>query len=183
MGYNKHMKIICERCGEDISRLVSDQFEKNMVGQIECPKCHNKQKRYLSEADITTYMTFTQGLYFLLTFITTLTFDTMGLTITTGVTVVGMLVIAGYGTGKFKELIYTKSIGKKETMNIVMDEDAEKISKAMRWQFLLFFALVITFFTSENVYWVFVALSVAVLIINSIKVRLIIKKEKEKYLK
>lgn len=172
------MKIYCDKCKKDIGVKIHEQFEKNQVGRIECPHCHTVQKRYLSEADLLIYLAYSEICYFILSFITILLFDSMKIGILTIVIVIILFAVVILTTSYFKKYIYTNGFIKKETMYIEQNENSNAIARSIRWQFLLFFALVITFFTMDEAFWFFVAASIFAILITCVKVVLAVKKEK-----
>lgn len=176
------MKIICPKCHKNISTHVYEEMEKNTPTSIVCPICGLEQKRYISEADFNIYLTFTEITYFLLSFITALLLSFIGLNIIFGIIVVLLFIISIIITNYVKYLIYEKGIFKKKTMYIKQNVDAKNISRQLRWQFILFFALVITFVTEfdrPNMFWSFVLLSLAAIFFSIIKTKFSIKKEEE----
>lgn len=184
--YNFFMKIRCYKCHNDITGHILQEMEKNTPASIECPMCHEKQKRYLSEADFQIYLTFTEAVYFLLSFITALLLNFIGFNIIFGIIVIAMFIGSIFIANNFKCSIYEKGLFKKETMYIKQEEDSKKIARSLRWQFILFFALVITFVTEfdrANMFWSFVFLTLAALFFSIFKTKLAIKKEKDTYLK
>ena len=180
------MKILCDKCHKDISSFIYQEFEKNTPKSIICPICKQKQKRYLSEADFQVYIAFIEVCYFILSFITSILLNFLGLNIYFGLIVLILLILSIIITNRFKSFLYTKSFHKKETMYIEQKEDSNKISKSLRWQFILFFALVITFvteFDEPRLFWPFVFLSFMASCLSIIKSVLATKKEIEIYKK
>lgn len=173
------MKILCEKCGENITVTVGEQLEKNRVGHPICPKCNKKQKRYISEADLLIYLSFSELLYFLLSLITTLLFDWLGLKWYTIVILIIMFAATVIVTWRFKANLYQKGYFKKDLIYTKFDEDGDKISKSIRWQFILFFAIVITFVTEHSVFYYFAAMALLSVILTIIKARLAINKERK----
>ena len=175
------MKILCEKCNKDITAYIYQEMEKNSPKSITCPVCHAEQKRYLSETDFQIYLTFMEATYFLLSLITSLLLSTIGINLYFGIAFIILFVGAIFVTNKFKYAIYKKGIFKEETMYIKQNEDSKAISRSLRWQFILFFALVITFvteFDNPNLFWSFVLLSLAAILFSAFKTKLSIQKEK-----
>ena len=180
------MKIGCDKCGKDITSLIYQEMEKNTPKSIICPTCRVEQKRYLSEADFQIYMVFVEATYFLLSFITAFLLSFIGFNITFGIIFIILFIGSIFITNKFKYAVYKKGIFKKETMYIKQNENSKTISRSLRWQFILFFALVITFvteFDKPDIFWPFAFLALVALIISLLKAKLSIKKEKQTYLK
>ena len=171
------MKIYCEKCGEDITDVISHNLEQNKIGNYICKKCGNKQKRYISETDLLVYLTFQEAIYFLLSFITSLLFNIYKLSIVIIIFLLAMFIVAIICTTYFKTYLYINAPLKKATMFKARNEDQNKIAKSIRWQFLMFFALVITFFTTNTAYWFFVFASLAIVVVTLIKAILSAKNE------
>lgn len=184
--YNFPMKIMCDKCGKDITAHIYQEMERNTPKSIICPICNTEQKRYLSEADFQIYLSFMEATYFLLSFITAILLSVLGFNLYFGIIFIILFAGAILVTNKFKFAIYKNGIFKQETMYITQKEDSKAISKSLRWQFILFFALVITFvteFDKPNLFWAFVGLSLVALGASILKTRLAINKEKQTYLK
>lgn len=184
--YNFPMKIVCDKCGKDITAFIYQEMERNTPKSIICPICKVEQKRYLSEADFQIYLTFMEATYFVLSFITAIFLSIFGFNIIFGIIFIILFVAAIYITNRFKFAIYTKGIFKKDTMYIKLKENTKNISRSLRWQFILFFALVITFvteFDNPELFWSFVALSLVALGAAVLKTKLAINKEKQTNLK
>lgn len=171
------MRINCEKCGKDITDIVSRHFENNKVGNCTCDKCGCKQKRYISEADLLIYLSFQEIVYFILSFITSLLFNTYKISISIILILLALFILAIITATFFKSYVYVNAPFKKATKNKAKDENQEKIAKSIRWQFLMFFALVITFFTEIIAYWFFVFASIAVILITIAKAILSAKNE------
>lgn len=180
------MKIICPKCNTNITTHIYEEMEKNTPTSVVCPKCGLEQKRYLSEADFQIYLAFMEITYFLLSFITALLLNFIGFNIVFGIIVIALFIGSVFITNRFKLEIYGKGIFKQETMYIKQNVDSKNISRSLRWQFILFFALVITFvteFDNPNMFWAFVLLSLAAIFFSIFRTKLAIKKEKDEYLK
>lgn len=182
--YNFFMKILCDKCSKDITSTIYQEIEKNTPKHIVCPHCHKEQKRYLSSVDYQIYLLFIEAGFFLLSFLTTLLMDAIGFNLIFGVIFIVILALAIYVTNSFKYKLYTNSFFKKETMYIKIDEDEKAVAKSIRWQFVLFFVLVITFvteMTNSLIFWSFVGLSIMAILLSALKTALMIKKEKQTY--
>ena len=180
------MKIICDKCNKDITSIVYQEIEKNTPKYIICPHCHKEQKRYLSSVDYQIYLIFVEIGFFLLSFLTTLLMDVIGFNLVFGAIFIVILVLAIYITNLFKFKLYTNSFFKKETMYIKIDEDEKAVARSIRWQFILFFALVITFVTEMSnslIFWSFAGLSLLAIVLSTFKTALMLKKEKQTYSK
>lgn len=171
------MKITCDKCGDNISYVVSRNFEENKIGNYVCDKCGYKQKRYISETDLLIYLAFQEIVYFILSFITSILFNTYKISVPIVLILLVMLTIAIVATNYFKSFIYNNAPLKKSTKYKAKNDNQDKIAKSIRWQFLMFFALVITFFTEVIAYWFFVFASLVVIITTIIKAILSAKNE------
>lgn len=168
------MKIYCDKCHEPINIPIDSQFDKFLVGQPICPSCHKQQKRYISESDLLLYMTINECFYLLLTVITSILFNFFKLSYITIIAIIVMLAFGFIGLKNVDRLIYTKANYNKDINNL--NEDKQKIQKSMNWQSMLFFVLVISYVTLNEVNYFFLAISVLSIIFTYIKFRLSIKK-------
>ena len=171
------MKIHCEKCGADITTIVNQNLEKNKIGNYICEKCNQKQRRYISETDLLIYLSFQEIMYFVLSFITSIIFNTYKLTWYIAVFFLVMIIAAAYITANFKNYLYSKAPLKQKTMYKPQNEDETKIARSIRWQFYIFFVLIISFFTEIIEYWLFIAVSLIVIASTIIKAILSAKKE------
>lgn len=172
------MKIYCDKCGKDITDVVSKTFETNMVGNVICPHCQKAQKRYLSETDFLMYLAFQETLYFVLSFITSQLFLHYKVNIWMILIFTVALILSVIATAKFKSIVYNTGLIKNSTMYKARIEDQKKVARSIRWQFLMFFALVITFFTETTAYWFFVAASITVVALTILRAILSARNEK-----
>lgn len=164
------MKIYCDKCHKDITSLVNNAFETNKIGNIVCPHCKTKQARYISETDLLVYLAYQESIYFVLTFITSQILLSYKLNAYLIILFILLFVLAIIATSLFKINIYNKGYFKRNAINKVkQNEDQTKISRSIRWQFLMFFAIAITFFTTNTAYWFFVFLSIVCILITLIK--------------
>lgn len=144
------MKILCEKCHEDISGECCRNIENYRVGRVSCPKCGHVQKRYISEADLLLYFGISETAYVILTLITVPVFKAFDISIYT-VLLLAILLIASFFLSKIMELkIYEKAFFKEKVRNKVFDEDVKAIQRSFTWQFMMFFALTITFLTIDE---------------------------------
>lgn len=172
------MKVYCDKCGKEITDVVNKTFEENKVGNIVCPHCQKTQKRYLSETDLIIYLAYQEIVYFLLSFVTSQIFIYFKLNIPIIIGFIALFVLTIFATSIFKTNLYFKGYLKQETMYKSRVEDSDKVARSIRWQFLMFFALVITFFTSTTAYWFFVAASITVIGLTILRAILSARNEK-----
>ncbi len=144
------MKIYCEKCHEDISAECNKAIENYSVGRVVCPKCHYQQKRYISEADILLFFGISEVLYIALSLLSVLIFNKMGISILSVILLIGLLVGAYFISKSISSSIYEKAFLKAEIKNKVFDEDQKAIQRNISWQFMLFFAITITYITSSE---------------------------------
>ena len=144
------MKIYCEHCHEDISLECNKEIENYHVGRVICPKCHHEQKRYISEADLLLYFSLSEVFYIILSFATIFVFNHLGIHIYT-ILILFALFVASYIISKeFSSRIYENAYFKAEWKNKVFEEDQQAIQRNLSWQFLMFFAIAITFVTLDE---------------------------------
>ena len=144
------MKIYCEKCRQEISSECNKQIENYKVGKVICPHCHYEQKRYLSEADILLYFGISEVLYVLLSLISVFVFKKLGVS-AVSIGLLFVLLVASYFISKLiSSSIYEKAYFKAEWKNKEFEEDQSAIQRNISWQFMLFFAITITFLTMEE---------------------------------
>ena len=144
------MKIYCDKCHQDITIECNKSIENYRVGRIICPHCHHEQKRYLSEADILLFFGISEAGYVLLSFAMAFLFERWGLSWIT-VSIMLLIIIAAYFASKCLSAgIYDHAYFKSEMKNKVFAEDSETIQKNISWQFILFFAITISYLTLEE---------------------------------
>ena len=144
------MKIHCDKCHEDISLVCSKQIDSYLTGRPVCPKCHQEQKRYISEADILLYFGVSEAFYVLLSFIMVFVFDRYGISYVSVALLMAMFLLSWIATRWLSAAIYEKAFFKKELKNTVFQEDQKMIQKNIYWQFMMFFAIVITYLTIDE---------------------------------
>ena len=49
------MKVLCEKCGNNLSSAVSSKFRLFQTGRIRCAKCRKRYSRYISILDLYIY--------------------------------------------------------------------------------------------------------------------------------
>ena len=144
------MKICCEKCHQDISPECNKAIENYTVGKVICPKCHYEQKRYISEADLLLYFGINEIAYILLSLLMIFIFNRIGIN-AVSIVIIFLVLIAGYFASKeLSSRIYEKAYFKADIKNIVFEEDAKAVQRNISWQFMLFFAITITFITTNE---------------------------------
>ena len=144
------MKIYCEKCHEDITAVCSRQIDSYLTGRPVCPKCHQEQKRYISEADILLYFGISETFYVVLSFMMILIYRRFGFSYLSALLLMILLVLSWIGSRQLSSAIYRKAFFKEEVRNTVFKEDQKAIQKNIYWQFMLFFAIVITYLTIDE---------------------------------
>ena len=144
------MKIYCENCHEDISDLCNRNIENYRVGRIICPKCGREQKRYISEADILLFFGVSEVFYIILSLITIFVFRQFGISALSVVILLVLLTGAFFASRELSSSIYEKAFFKSEIKDKAFEEDAASIQKSIGWQFMLFFAITITYITTSE---------------------------------
>lgn len=141
------MKVYCETCHQDITVEVDKNIENYRVGRIVCPHCRREQKRYISEADVLLFFGISETFYVMLSLLTEFLFRRWGVSLLS-ILILAACVIASYFASKsLSAAIYEKAFFKKENRNSVFHEDAETIQRNISWQFMLFFAIIISYLT------------------------------------
>ena len=144
------MKIYCDKCHEDISNICNSSIENYRVGRIVCPKCGQKQKRYISEADILLFFGVSEVFYILFSLVMVCVFRQFGLSVTSGIILLALLTGSYFASKELSSSIYEKAFLKSEIKDKVFEEDAAAIQKNISWQFMLFFAITITYITTSE---------------------------------
>ncbi len=144
------MKIYCEKCHEDISDICNSSIENYRVGRIVCPRCGQQQKRYISEADILLFFGISEVFYILLSLVSVFVFRQFDLSIISAIILLFLLAGAYFVSKKLSSSIYEKAFFKSEIKNKTFEEDAAAIQKSISWQFMLFFAITITYITTDE---------------------------------
>ena len=172
------MKILCDKCGEDISADIDVKFDKLQVGCVICPKCHKENKRYISETDLLLYLGLSELFYLLLSIITTIVINRIStIYISFGIVIV-MFVIAWIVQKQIDRFVYEKAYFKQELKYTNMKEDEKTIGRSLVWQSMLFLALVITFVTTTEAKWFFLTVSILAVALTFVKFYLSLRNEK-----
>ena len=144
------MKIYCDKCHEDITAECNKNIENYKVGKVICPKCHYEQKRYISEADILLFFGLSEVSYIIFSLLSVLIFSKMGVNIYSILISISLLVLSYFISKQFSSGIYEKAYFKQDLKYKTFDEDEKAIQRNLNWQFLLFFAITITFITMDE---------------------------------
>ena len=172
------MKIKCEKCGQDLSKNIRESFEQYEIGRTVCPKCHTKQKRYISESELLMYFG-VQALFYVVIFtIIMAILKYIGIIPISFILIAAIFVIGYFILKNVSLLIYEKAYFKQELKNVVFVEDKTSIQKHLRWQFIMFMLVALMFGTMDEYSFYFIVAIVAFVIIVAIKVYLSIKNEK-----
>ena len=119
------MKILCEKCHQDISLECNKTIENYTVGRVICPHCHYEQKRYISEADLLLYFGINEIAYILLSLLMIFIFNRIGIN-AVSIVIIFLVLIAGYFASKeLSSRIYEKAYFKADIKNKVFEEDVD----------------------------------------------------------
>lgn len=177
--YINSMKLYCEQCKKEITGYVNKNIDDYNVGQVLCPNCKHKQSRYISESDLLLYFAISELFYLIISIITMLMFKFAHSVLAMIAIAVPLLIVAYFVQREIIHRIYTNAYGKEDFKNHVFKEDGESIRKSISWQYMLFFAVAITFVTMEDVRIWFGILSVLAVILSFVKYKLCLKREKQ----
>ena len=173
------MKIYCEQCHEDITLGAERMISNYDVGNLICPKCNHKQKRYISESDILLSFGINEISYYLISIGIIYSFGYSKSIPLTIVIVLCLLLLAYFIQSITNRLIYTKAHFKKAYKDRKIMEDNKTIKKNMNWQFMLFIALSVMFITDTSQPNMFHLLSFACIGLTFVKYFLCLRKEKK----
>ncbi|MDO4940253.1 MAG: hypothetical protein Q4E33_01005 [Erysipelotrichaceae bacterium] len=173
------MKIYCEQCKQEITGYVDKNIDDYKVGQVLCPNCNHKQSRYISESDLLLYFAISELFYLIISVVTMLMFTLAKSIVAMIAIAIPLLIIAYFIQREIMHRIYINAYGKEEFKNHIFKEDGESIRKTISWQYMLFFAIAITFVTMEDVRIWFGILCVIAVILSFLKYWLCLKKEKQ----
>ena len=137
------MKIICDKCGKDISIYVDQNFEQFTIGRIVCPECKKRQSRWLTQFDLMLYLGISSMFYIIIAYLLMNALNWFGFKWYVIVAMLGLYVILYIILKLIDRSIYLKAPFKKEWMNKEIYEDANKVKKTMRVQFAAYVAIVI----------------------------------------
>lgn len=171
------MKVICERCKKDLTAEVNNVFSRNKVGNIECPYCGKKQKRYVSKADLLLYQTYQEAMYLVIMVILSNVIvrtkpNTYSL-IVLGVMFVGVIVLTAF----VKNKIYTNGYLKEETMYKGQNEDDKKIQKSIMLQTVIYFVLMLAYLMIGTYNLPLLLIFIAMIISTFIRAKIAAKNE------
>ena len=172
------MKIYCEHCGQDITVVTEKMIDNYKVGYVQCPHCKKMQKRYVSEADLLLYFGLSEVFYLLMSVIAMLVLN-FAKTIWLMIVLILPLLVIGYFVQRYLiQAVYVNAYFKKDFKNVSFNENQEEIKRTISWQYLLFFAIAITFVTMEDMRLYFGIMSIAAVILTFIKFKLCLNREK-----
>lgn len=172
------MKIYCEKCKQDISKIVDTNIESYSSGRLRCPHCSKQQQRYISEADLMMYFTISCLFYIIAAYVIAEAFVIVGLSWYL-IPIILLLLIGCYFIQKYiSRYVYEKAPGKTKWKNIPVSEDEKSITKRMRYQQAIFTCLIILLGTGTGEIWMFAVVALIFTIVCLIKTISLIKKEK-----
>lgn len=173
------MKCLCTKCNQEISKDVEKAIENYELGRIICPHCKMEQKRYLSEADILVYFTLVSIFYCLLISLFLFMYDVFGINLYVIIAVCIIFILSYFLLKQMTRFIYEKAPFKNDIKNYVIEEDKEAVTKRLRWQFIAFMVVALMMSGQPELAGAYTFLLVAFTIINSIKLYLSVKNERE----
>lgn len=173
--YNGFMKIYCEKCHEDISADVDKRFEQFEIGNVICSKCHEKQRRYLSEADLLFYFGISSIFYLILFIILSQLINYLGINALTIAIILSILVIAFFFQKNLSRSQYQKAYFKKKTRYTRFNEDKQTVAKSLKLQFMAFIVIALMFGTNPEMTLPFILFSLTFVFIIFLKLFLLIK--------
>ena len=174
------MKIACEKCHEDLNRLVDQQFEKYMVGSVQCPKCRKMQTRYLSEVDLTIYFAASCFMYLIAATIIFTMMNYLKISWWFIAPIPFIFVICYFIQKNLSRSIYAKGFFKKDTMNIRFNEDKSYISKKIKGQYTIFVLVILVLGNGNSDIRLWLGAILIFSIVHIIKINSLIKSEKKK---
>ena len=172
------MKIYCEKCNKDISTECCKNIENYKVGHVICPDCHFEQKRYISEADLLLYFGINEIIYVILSFLMMFIFDRLKVSLLAIVMLLMIIIVFFFISKNITMSIYKKAFFKEEIKNKEFVEDAKVIQRNIAWQFMLFFAIIITYITVDEGKIFFACAIPIAIILNFVKFFLQVRNEK-----
>lgn len=172
------MKCLCTKCNKEISKEVEKSVENYELGHIICPHCKMKQKRYLSEADILVYFTSVSIFYCFLISLFLFIYDTFGINVSVVIFISIIFVISYFLLKQMTRFIYEKAPFKTDIKNYEIEEDKDAVTKRMKWQFIAFMVVALLMSAEPTLVGVYSFLLIAFAGINSIKLYLSIKNER-----
>lgn len=144
------MKIYCEKCHQEITGECNRNIENYTVGRVICPHCHYEQKRYISEADLLLYFGVCEVAYILMSLLMEFLFKKVGISFETILILITVIVASFIGSKALSSAIYEKAFFKSEIKNKVFKEDKTAVQRNISWQFMLFFAITISYITIDE---------------------------------
>lgn len=173
--YNGFMKIFCEKCHEDISADVDKHFEQFEIGQVICSKCHEKQRRYLSEADLLFYFGVSSIFYLLLFIVLSQLLKQLGINALTIAIILVILAGAFFFQKDLSRRQYREAYFKKTTRYTRFNEDKQAVGKSLKLQFMAFIVIALMFGTNPELSLAFILFGLAFIFIIFLKLFLLIK--------
>ena len=153
-------------------------IENYQVGRTVCPECHMEQKRYISESDLLLYFGASEVIYIVLSLVIMFVFRMFNVGLVSIVISLALFIMYYFLSKTLAKQIYVKAFFKEEIKNKVFKEDGEAIKRSFTWQFMLFFAITISFMTLEEGKLFFGIMMPVAAILSFVKFFLQIKNEK-----
>lgn len=172
------MKIYCEKCNKDISKVVDSNIEHYVPGKVKCPYCSKVQKRYLSEADLLMYFAISCVLYIFVALIFISLFDIVGAKWYLLLIIMFIIVCLYFVQKYISRAVYKYAFGKAEIKDKEMVEDYDAVTKRMKSQYSLFMFMILMLGTGIYDLWLFIIPSIVITLSSFIKLYKLIKQEK-----
>ncbi|MCI5773569.1 MAG: hypothetical protein MR210_03300 [Erysipelotrichaceae bacterium] len=173
------MKIKCPKCDHILNKDVAKQFEEFEIGQISCPKCKFKLKRFVSETDLLLYFLCSIILYSLACLLIYTTFDFVQNFWASLIILIIIFTTAFLLTRIFTFKIYENAYFKEDLKNKPYElNEKGNIAKRLKTQFILFMCLVLFFGSQPQFITAFFIFIIVFFVLTFIKFRLCLKTEK-----
>ncbi len=144
------MKVICEKCGKDLSSIVDRQFLEYTIDKIACPECHKHQSRYISESDLFLYLLFSEISYLVLCGITVGVFLLTGKSNWVLLLLAPFLFVNLYILREFGRKIYVDGLFKKDFKDYVFKDNAIVVRKSIKYRVIIFYTISVSLLTLSS---------------------------------
>ncbi len=172
------MKVKCTHCDQDLSKDIIKNFEEYEVGRIICPQCKNNTDRYISEADLLLYLSFTIIFYCGALFIIMTSFK-YELNIFTLLINVLLFILMYFILKQTCLLVFKNSFFKKTWQNEDVLDEQELVKKRLKKTQIYAIILVIVFGTQGELLSFFPLLMILFLIVLGWRYYNLLKQEKD----
>lgn len=182
------MKITCVHCGQEMNDAVTKLTSVYKIGKVHCPHCHKQNKRYISEMDLHMISMGNMAIYGLvLSIMCLMTMNFYGGTskfLPMMLLTILALVIVVVGITQWSLYVYLHAPMKKDWMNQTMPEDEVAVTKSIKRTFHGFLVLVVVLgvLAMYLSFGYYVAGTLLYLVLMYIKLRAILKREKNYYM-